>query len=97
MRAGVLGCGRKDRCRSKGQCDMRKLVIAFAAAGVLALPAHAQRRGADQGPTAEEIQKKREAADLDQKYKAAIKQTQSETQAAKKDPWANMRGPSDGK
>ncbi|HXD46419.1 MAG TPA: hypothetical protein VN655_14930 [Pseudolabrys sp.] len=75
---------------------MRKLVIALAAASVLALPAHAQRRGADQGPTAEEISKKRDAADLDQKYKAAIKQTQ-DAQNAKKDPWANMRGPSDGK
>jgi Flp pilus assembly protein TadD len=75
---------------------MRKLVIAFVAASVLALPAHAQRRGADQGPTPEEIQKKRDAAELDQKYKAAIK-VQSATQTnTKKDPWANMRGSSDG-
>jgi Flp pilus assembly protein TadD len=77
---------------------MRKVILAMAALCVLAIPAHAQRRGADQGPSPEEIQKKRDAADLDQKYKAAIKQTQSDTQsAAKKDPWANMRGPSDSK
>ena len=76
---------------------MRKLVIAFVAVSVLALPAHAQRRGADQGPTPEEIQRKRDAAELDQKYKAAIK-VQSATQTnTKKDPWANMRGPADGK
>lgn len=76
---------------------MRKLVIAFVAAGILALPAHAQRRGADQGPTPEEILKKRDAADLDQKYNAAIKRTQSDAQASKKDPWANMRGTADAK
>ena len=75
---------------------MRKVILAMTALGVLALPAHAQRSGAGQGPTPEEIQKKRDAADLDQKYKAAIKQTQ-DAQSAKKDPWANMRGPSDGK
>jgi Flp pilus assembly protein TadD len=75
---------------------MRKLVIALVAVSVLALPAHAQRRGAEQGPTPEEIQRKRDAAELDQKYKAAIK-VQSATQTnTKKDPWANMRSSSDG-
>ena len=76
---------------------MRKLVMAFVAMTVLALPAHAQRRGADQGPTPEEIQKKRDAAELDQKYNAAIRVQQSAQTNAKKDPWANMRGPADGK
>lgn len=76
---------------------MRKLVIALVATSVLALPAHAQRGGADQGPTPEEIQKKRDAADLDQKYKAAIKAQKSEQTNSKKDPWANMRGSGDGK
>jgi hypothetical protein len=71
-------------------------MIALSALAILAVPAHAQGRGGGQGPTPEEIQKKRDAADLDQKYKAAIKQTQ-DAQNAKKDPWANMRGPSDGK
>jgi hypothetical protein len=76
---------------------MRKLVIALFAVSVLALPAHAQaRRGASQGPTPEEIQKQRDNAELDLKYKAAIKQ-QSSAQTTKKDPWANMRGTPDGK
>ena len=75
---------------------MRKLVMALFAVGVLALPAYAQN-GGDKGPSPEEISKKRDAAELDQKYKAAIKQTKSDAQTAKKDPWANMRGPSDGK
>ncbi|HEY5280652.1 MAG TPA: hypothetical protein VIJ67_12950 [Pseudolabrys sp.] len=82
---------------------MRKLVTAVMALNVVALtivvlPVHAQGRGGDKAPTAEEIEKKRDAADLDQKYKAALKQTQSDAQTtAKKDPWANMRGPAAGK
>lgn len=75
---------------------MRKLVIACVAISVLALPAHAQRRGAPQEPSPEELARKRDAAELDQKYKAAIK-AQSDAQSAKKDPWANMRAPADGK
>jgi hypothetical protein len=73
---------------------MRKLVIALVGLSILALPAHAQRRG-QQGPTPEEIEKKRNEAALDQQYKAALQRTQSQTQttAAKKDPWANMRAP----
>jgi hypothetical protein len=83
---------------------MRNLVTAVLALNLLALtivvlPAHAQKRGGGaKEPTAEEIEKKRDAADLDQKYKAALKQTQSNVQTtAKKDPWANMRGPATGK
>ena len=76
---------------------MRKLVIALVAAGILALPAQAQKRGAEQGPTPEEILKKRDAADLDQQYNTTIKRTQSDVQASKKDPWANMRGSADAK
>jgi len=75
---------------------MRRLVIAFVAISVLALPAHAQRRGASQEPSPEELARKRDAAELDQKYKAAIK-AQSDAHSAKKDPWANMRAPADGK
>lgn len=73
---------------------MRKLLIALIGLTILALPAHAQRRG-QQGPTPEEIEKKRNEMALDQQYKAALQQTQSQSQktAAKKDPWANMRSP----
>ena len=76
---------------------MRKLVIALVAMGVLALPAQAQRRVPGQGPTEAQIQKKRDAAELEQKYKAAIKTQPAQTVNSKKDPWANMRGPTDGK
>ena len=75
---------------------MRKLVIACVALSVLTFQAQAQQRGTEQGPTPEELQKKREAAELDQKYKASLK-AQSNAQSTQKDPWANMRGPADGK
>lgn len=80
---------------------MRKLLIGLA--GLLGLtivvllmpPAHAQQ--ANQGPTPEELEKKRTNADMDRKYKAALKRAGADTQAtAKKDPWANMRAPASG-
>jgi hypothetical protein len=66
--------------------------------GVLALavPVHAQK-GRAKEPSPEEIQRKREAAELDQKYKAAIKSQRDADTSAKKDPWANMRAPAGGK
>ena len=45
----------------------------------------------------EEILKKRDAADLDQQYNTTIKRMESDVQASKKDPWANMRGSADAK
>jgi len=61
----------------------------------LTTPAHAQRRGQPQGPSPEEMEKKRQAAEIDQKYRAALKQSGSETHAStKKDPWSSMRAPS---
>ena len=74
---------------------MRKLLIALMGLTMLALPAHAQRRGGQQGPTPEEIEKRRNEIALDQQYKAALQQSQSpsQTTTAKKDPWANMRAP----
>jgi hypothetical protein len=79
---------------------MRKLVIGLMGLSILVLPvllppAHAQRGG--QGPTPEELEKKRTNAEMDRKYKAALKGAGEETQAAaKKDPWANMRAPTSG-
>lgn len=77
---------------------MRKLVMALIGLSILALPAHAQRRG-NQGPTPQEIEKQRTAAELDRQYKAALERTQSSSQpaTAKQDPWANMRGPATNK
>jgi hypothetical protein len=74
---------------------MRKLALGLVGLSILALPAHAQR--GPKGPTPQEIEKKREAAEVDRQYKAALQRTGSEAQAtAKKDPWANMRAPANG-
>ena len=75
---------------------MRKLVIGLIGLSILTLPAQAQQRGKD--PTPAEIQKQRDAAELDRKYKAALEQTKSDAAAMpRKDPWADVRGTSNGK
>jgi hypothetical protein len=74
---------------------MKKIAIGLVALGVLAGPALAQKSGGgqQQQPTPEEIQSKRDAADLDKQYKATLKRSNSGTTApARVDPWANMRG-----
>lgn len=72
---------------------MKKLTIGLFALALLAVPAHAQRRGAaNEPPSPEEMQKKRDQAELDQQYKDALKRSNSESTPAKVDPWANMRG-----
>lgn len=80
---------------------MRKLIIGLFALAVLAVPAQAQaqRRGnAAEPPSPEEIQKKRDQAELDHQYKNALKRTSSDNAAATRvDPWANMRGANDAK
>lgn len=73
---------------------MRRLTISLLALAVLAAPALAQGRRTPQTPrqpTAEEIQKQREAAEIERRYKATIKATPDKASASK-DPWALVRG-----
>lgn len=73
---------------------MRRLTVSLLAVAVLAAPAFAQGRRPPQGarqPTAEQIQKKREAAEIERRYNATIKATPTAT-ATSKDPWALVRG-----
>ena len=60
---------------------------------VLTASAHAQRRGnaTPQGPSPEEIDKKRQEQALDAQYRAALKRGKQETAPARADPWANTR------
>jgi len=76
---------------------MKKLTVGLFVLALLAVPAHAQRRGnaAAEPPSPEEMQKKRDQAELDQQYKDALKRSNSQSTSAKVDPWANMRGSSD--
>lgn len=73
---------------------MKKLTIGLFVLALLAVPAQAQRRGGAGAapPTPEEMQKKRDAAQLDQQYKDALKRTNNEGASTRVDPWANMRG-----
>ena len=75
---------------------MRKLVVSAIALGFLTSPAFAQARD-DDPIQIQEREKKQEAEKLDKQYKRTIDQTRKEVDAPRKDPWANMRGASDGK
>ena len=73
---------------------MRKILLALALLAA-ATPAMAQRRQPTQ-PTPEELQKQRESAETDAKYKDALKRIKPGEAPARQDPWANMRAPGDG-
>jgi len=71
---------------------MRRLIVSMLALAVLAGPAFAQgRRQASHQPTAAEIQKKKDAAEIERRYKATIKATPAVTSKTN-DPWAIVRG-----
>lgn len=76
---------------------MKKLVVSAVMLGVLAGPAFAQKRD-DDPLVIMEKEKKSRAEVVDQQYKRTLDQTRKESDAApRSDPWANMRGSSDGK
>ena len=74
---------------------MKKIAIGLIVLGVLAGPALAQKRGGGgaQQPTPEELEKKRDAAELDLQYKETLRRSNAgATTPVRVDPWANMRG-----
>ncbi|HXZ46978.1 MAG TPA: hypothetical protein VEH02_09665 [Pseudolabrys sp.] len=76
---------------------MRRAMVAVVLLAMLTTPAFAQGRGQQQKPELpEDIQKRKDIEAVDQQYKATIKRTQKEDNV-RIDPWANMRGPNDGK
>jgi hypothetical protein len=77
---------------------MKKLLLGTVALAVLAAPAFAQKKD-DEPLQILEREKKQQAEQLDQQYKRAIERSRKngDTAAARTDPWANMRAPSDGK
>ncbi len=73
---------------------MKKLTIGLVMLALLAGPAVAQKRGGGGGappPSPEDMQRKRDAAILDQQYKDALKRSSSDATPTRVDPWANMR------
>ena len=76
---------------------MRRLVISAIVLGILGTPAFAQKRD-DDPLVIMEKEKKQRAEAVDKQYKRTLEQTRKESDAANRsDPWANMRGPNDGK
>jgi Ni/Co efflux regulator RcnB len=76
---------------------MKKLLFGAVALAVLAAPAFAQQK--DDEPLAIlDREKKKQAEQLDQQYKRTMERTRKEgdTASARTDPWANMRGPTEG-
>ncbi|HWE78898.1 MAG TPA: hypothetical protein VG270_10295 [Pseudolabrys sp.] len=72
---------------------MRRLTLSLLALAVLTAPAFAQgRRQASHQPTATEIQKKKDAAEIERRYQATIKATPAATASKNNDPWALVRG-----
>lgn len=81
---------------------MKKLLFGAIALVVLAAPAFAQKMmgGKDSEPLEIlERDKKQQAEQLDQQYKRQMERSgkNSDTAAARTDPWANMRAPNDSK
>lgn len=74
---------------------MKKLIVAtvgvaflIAASGM----AFAQQDQDDDPIVAEQKQKKKDAEEVDKRYKSTLEKTRSGTPAAPLDPWSNMRG-----
>ena len=77
---------------------MKKLVFGAVTLAVLAAPAFAQKKD-DEPLQILEREKKQQAEQVDQQYRRTMERTRkdSDTAAARSDPWANMRAPKDDK
>jgi len=78
---------------------MRRIAVAILLLAIFATPVFAQGGRARQD-TPEDIQKKRDAENVDQQYKSTLKRMRQDDAApVRADPWANMRAssPTDGK
>jgi len=77
---------------------MRKILSSALALAILSGPAFAQQSRDDDPIMIQERDKEQQAKSLDKQYKRTLDQTRKESDArARTDPWANMRGQSDGK
>jgi hypothetical protein len=75
---------------------MKRLLLGAVALAVLAASASAQKRDDDPMMILER-EKKQQAEQLDQQYKRTLDRTRKENEAARNDPWANMRAPKEDK
>ena len=77
---------------------MKKLLFGAVALAVLGAPAFAQKKD-DEPLSILDREKKQQAEQLDQQYKRAMERSRKDgdTASMRTDPWANMRGPTEGK
>jgi len=76
---------------------MKRLIAATVVLASLPGFAFAQGKKDDSPMSIEEQQKKKDAAEIDKRYKSTLDKTRQETTAVKTDPWSNMRGADDAK
>ena len=77
---------------------MRRLIASAVVLAILAEPVSAQKRRDDDPLIIMEREKQQQAQEVDKQYKRTLDRTRKDGDAPRSnDPWANMRGPSDGK
>jgi hypothetical protein len=81
-----------------GFSAMRKIVATAFVLGLLGGPVFAQQSRPDDPIMIQEREKQQQAEALDKQYKRTLDRTRKESDTpVRSDPWANMRGPNDGK
>ena len=76
---------------------MKKLIAATVVLAFLTGPVFAQASKGDDPIILDQKQKKKDAEEIDKRYKSTLDKTRQETTAVKSDPWSNMRGADDSK
>ena len=76
---------------------MKRLIVATVALAFLTGPVFAQASKDDDPIIMDQKQKKKDAEEIDKRYKSTLDKTRQETTAVKTDPWSNMRGADDSK
>jgi hypothetical protein len=76
---------------------MKRLIAATVALAFLTGPVFAQESKDDDPIIMDQKQKKKDAEEIDKRYKSTLDKTRQETTAVKTDPWSNMRGADDSK
>ncbi len=76
---------------------MARYIVALVLLVAVVGPVFAQQSRDDDPIIAEQKQKKKEAEELDKRYKSTLKSTDQTTTPVRADPWQNMRGPDDSK
>jgi hypothetical protein len=75
-----------------GMAILRAFIVGALMAGFLTGPVYAQqRKGAPSAQWKDDPDRERNAAAVDQQYKATLERTRKEPAQAPKDPWANLR------